>query len=228
MTATIALPYPARPRNGWLARLRTIMVLRGGHRVVNLPGAGVSVSRRAVSSGAALHVEDSFTAANGTNLNGRTPDVENTPGNAWMAVVQNWSIISNRARGTNYITSVMVIECGAANGTITMPMSRGGNENGIVARYVDASNYWYINHNSGAGFCITEVTGGIETTRAAIGDTSITVVTCTVVLNGNSITANWNGHNLSYTSSNHASATKHGIRRRDFLDTAVADWWKMV
>lgn len=36
----------------WLARLRTIMVLRPGQRVVNVPGIGVSVSRRAVSSGA--------------------------------------------------------------------------------------------------------------------------------------------------------------------------------
>ena len=47
MTATIALPRP-----DWLARLRTIMVLRGGRRVVNIPGGAVSVSRRAVSSGA--------------------------------------------------------------------------------------------------------------------------------------------------------------------------------
>lgn len=44
---TIALP---RPRNDWLARLRTIIVLRGGQRVVNVPGVGVSVSRRAVAS----------------------------------------------------------------------------------------------------------------------------------------------------------------------------------
>ena len=48
MTAIIA-----RPQNDWLARLRTIMVLRPGQRVVNLPGVGVSVSRRAVSSAAA-------------------------------------------------------------------------------------------------------------------------------------------------------------------------------
>lgn len=47
MTATIALP-----RTDWLARLRTIMVLRPGQRVVNVPGIGVSVSRRAVVSGA--------------------------------------------------------------------------------------------------------------------------------------------------------------------------------
>lgn len=47
MTATIAL----RARTDWLARLRTIMVLRPGHRVVNIPGDAVSVSRRAVSSG---------------------------------------------------------------------------------------------------------------------------------------------------------------------------------
>lgn len=48
MTATTLLP-----RFDWLSRLRTIMVLRPGQRVVNVPGIGVSVSRRAVSSGAA-------------------------------------------------------------------------------------------------------------------------------------------------------------------------------
>lgn len=45
MTVTIA-----RPRTDWLNRLRTIMVLRPGQRVAHLPGVGVSVSRRAVSS----------------------------------------------------------------------------------------------------------------------------------------------------------------------------------
>jgi len=49
MTATIALPR--QPHSDWLARLRTIMVLRPGQRVVNVPGIGVSVSRRAVASG---------------------------------------------------------------------------------------------------------------------------------------------------------------------------------
>jgi len=46
MTATSLLP-----RTDWLSRLRTIMVLRPGQRVVNVPGIGVSTSRRAVASG---------------------------------------------------------------------------------------------------------------------------------------------------------------------------------
>ncbi len=48
MTATTLLP-----RLDWLSRLRTIMVLRPGQRVVHVPGIGVSVSRRAVASAAA-------------------------------------------------------------------------------------------------------------------------------------------------------------------------------
>lgn len=47
MTATIA-----RPRIDWLARLRSVMVLRPGQRVAHVPGIGVRASRRAVSSGA--------------------------------------------------------------------------------------------------------------------------------------------------------------------------------
>lgn len=59
MTATIALP-----RTDWLSRLRTIM-LRPGQRVVMLPGDGMSVSRRAVSSGAvAWWLEGGISAAN--------------------------------------------------------------------------------------------------------------------------------------------------------------------
>ena len=38
MTATTLLP-----RLDWLSRLRTIMVLRPGQRVVHVPGIGVSV-----------------------------------------------------------------------------------------------------------------------------------------------------------------------------------------
>lgn len=41
------------PRPDWLARLRSIAVLRPGQRVVHLPGIGISVSRRAVSAGGA-------------------------------------------------------------------------------------------------------------------------------------------------------------------------------
>ena len=48
---TIALPR--QPHSDWLARLRTIMVLRPGQRVVHVPGIGVSASRRAVSVAAA-------------------------------------------------------------------------------------------------------------------------------------------------------------------------------
>lgn len=52
MTATIALPR--QPHSDWLNRLRTIMVLRGGQRVVSISGGAVSVSRRAVSGGAVV------------------------------------------------------------------------------------------------------------------------------------------------------------------------------
>lgn len=206
-------------------------ILRPWQRMLQLPGIGVTTSRRAVSAAApaSFHVEDSFTGANGTNLNGWTPDVTNTPGNTWAAVVESWRIVNNRARGTDYLTAVMVIECGAADGTITMPTARGANNNGIVARYVDTSNYWYIRCSAAAtAFAIVEVTAGTETVRASFNDNTNTPFTLTVTLSGNSIAANWNGHDLSYSSSNHASATKHGIRRQDYFDAGIAEWWKMV
>lgn len=61
---TIALPRQ-KQHSDWLARLRSIMVLRPGQRVAHLPGIGVSVSRRAVSSGAAADWWDDNGAISG-------------------------------------------------------------------------------------------------------------------------------------------------------------------
>lgn len=192
-------------------------------------GVGIGLARQRGGGVLPLSVEDSFNGANGTNLNGRTPDTSNTPENTWSAVLQSWIIISNRARGADFLQSLLVIDCGAADGTITMPCARGGGRNGIVFRYVDNSNYWRAEHSSLSGrFAIIEITGGTETSRASIADTSTTVLTMTVTLSGNSISANWNGNTLTYTSSTRATATKHGIYRQDFQDSAIADWWKMV
>jgi len=210
-----------------------IVTVRPGQRIATIPGSGVTVTQGRATlhagGGVAVHVEDSFTAANGTNLNGWTPDIANTPGNTWQAAVLNWSIISNRARGTNYLYSVLVIDCGNADGIITMPCARGGNRNGIVFRYVDTSNYWRAEHSSGSGlFAIVQTAGGSDVTRASVADTSTTVLTMTVTLSGNNIQANFNSNTLNYSSAIGASATKHGIMRQDFIDNGIAEWWKMV
>ena len=183
----------------------------------------------AAAAGAALYIEDSFTGANGTNLNGWTPDIANTPGNTWVAALQSWSIISNRARGTNFQPSLLVIETGVADGVITMPAARGSFENGIAFRWVDNNNHWRAIISSVSGFALVEVTSGTETTRTFTSPADITTVaTITVTLSGNSISADYKSTNLSYISSQHSSATKHGVYRRDWIDSGVAEWWKMV
>lgn len=199
-----------------------------GWRHVVIPGLGLRVhAPRSAAAAPALWVEDSFTAANGTNLHGRTPDVSNTPGNTWAAVVQSWSIISNRARGTDYAYSVAVIECGAADGTITMPLGRGMFRNGIVFRYVDTDNYWFAHYSAVDGMCIYERTSGSDTQRAQVSPTDAGVATGTLTLSGNNITFAWSDGLLNHTSAVRNAATKHGIMRQDFADSGIADWWKM-
>ena len=177
---------------------------------------------------AVVHINDSFTGADGTNLNGWTPDVENTPGNTWSAVLQNWSIVSECARGTNYLFSLLVIESGVSDCVLTMPVTRGGNQNGIVFRYIDNSNYWYATLSSVDGFAIMEVNGGVKTKRSGLSITMSALETMTVTLSGNSISVNWNGSDLSYNSALHATATKHGIMRQDWVNNGTADWWDLT
>lgn len=192
-------------------------------------GSGMQIITPRSAAAVALHIEDSFTAANGTDLGGWTPDVANTPGNTWVEALLSWTIISNCARGTNYQKSLLVIESGASDGVITMPCQKGGNQNGIVFRYVDNDNYWYAITSSVGGYSIYEVTAGASTRRAD-NETAIltTTLTMTVTLSGNDITVLYNGKTLNYSSAIRATATKHGIIRQDWNDNGVADWWKMV
>lgn len=177
---------------------------------------------------AALHVEDSFTAANGTNLHGRVPDVANTPGATWTAALQTWSIIDGCARGTDYLLSLAVIESGSADGVITMPSQRGGNQNGIIFRYVDNNNYFRAETSSGGGLVIAEYTAGARTVRAQAAEAGTTTYTMTLTLAGESMQLNFNGQTISYSSSVRVTATKHGIFRQDWINNGVAAWWKMV
>ncbi len=64
----------------------TIRVIRAGEHVHHI-GLGISVREGGVAGGR-LHIEDSFTAPNGTDLGGRTPDVANTPGNTWVEALE--------------------------------------------------------------------------------------------------------------------------------------------
>lgn len=200
------------------------MIGLGGRGVMGL-GLGRS---SAGGAAVALHIEDSFTGANGTSLSSRIPDVANTSGNAWETVLGSWTIQSNCAYGTLYVLSLMVIESGAAAGVITMPSARGGNANGIVVRYVDNDNYWYIVTSNGWGFVIYERTAGTDTLRAVAYISMNTVLQLVVTLTADSITAEYDGTTISYSSTQHNAATKHGIFRWDFLANAVADSWQMI
>lgn len=150
---------------------------------------------------------DQFIGANGTNLTAHTPDV----GNAWAAAFGTMTIQSNAAYATS--GAYYVADMGQANMIITARLQvDSGNSVGVIARYVDLSNYWfaYIRTNL---FILYERTGGSSINRAS-GDpvcSSSTWYDLVFTLNGSSINATLNGLTLSYTSSQHSTNKKAGL-----------------
>ena len=129
-----------------------------------------------------LVVGDSFTAADGTDLNGRTPDVINTPGNTWSATANTLAVASNKITPVVSATDVTVqatYDLEASNYLAKLTFYYGQTSGNamlcqIIFRYQDATHFlslsfgkylgaslWKImSHNGGT---ITDLTVGTYT-----------------------------------------------------------------
>ena len=97
---------------------------------------------------------------------------------------------------------------GSANGTIVMVSEYAA---GLLVlklyfNQLDGNNYWYLEANpvlGGAGgtFLLKEVTAGVETNRGSgVYPAATTGATWTVIVNGNTISANVGATTINYTS----------------------------
>ncbi len=168
-------------------------------------------------------VLDHYTASNGTAVNGHSPDT----GPSAAVADASFDIQSNKARQTggsgvclaSYESNVADVTISATLQVTTYGLS-GSHDFGLIGRYVDSSNYWLLVADSGPGvLLLQEVTSGSFTTRASASMgtaglpflTLATNYTMTLVVTGSSITGTLGATSLNYTSSAHATATKHGL-----------------
>jgi len=193
-------------------------------------------------------VYDTFTDSDGVLLPVHTPDTD-TVGGGWANNLQSQAILSNKCvENASGAVSISTIDCGSADVIITAdctfaqePTTKIAPSN-ICFRYVDSNNYWYAGATDLSTtpwtWGIYENNAGSQTSRASAqgsttGGNSTVTAAVQVILSGTSIQliVADEGINVSYTSSLHQSATKHGFRMIRFNAPSVnciADNFKVV
>jgi len=167
----------------------------------------------AVGGAAGPLVYDTFTGANGTNINGRTPDIA-PPGSVWSVINAAYAIQSNRAVNTGGPARA-IIDSTISDGTLTVIVNSAANASrhyGFLYRSTDNTNWWgAIARNGRAG--IIEVTGGAN--WRATDDTYTFPTgthTMTLVLDGANMSYAIDGSTkASYSSAVRQTVANHGM-----------------
>lgn len=167
-------------------------------------------------------IQDLFTDTNGTAISAHTPNFRPN-GNAWSQTAgTSFFIQSNSLQPNRQIDGdIAIIDSGVSDLSISCdvtPFSIPNNRAyaGIVFRYSDANNFWYIFPDSDNQWVqLYQVQGGVSTERLhniitlVSGNTYNIRVDC----KGNNITFYFNGTEIvTYVSSFNNNATKVGVR----------------
>ena len=168
------------------------------------------------SSGATVLVQDNFnTAAAGTVLPSETPAVGPSP--VTVTGMSDLKIVAGSKAGPNAAATSCADVYLTTQSDVTVTVNNitfdPADDAGIIGRYQDASNFWYINYDRNLGdFLITEKGGGSNVVRASASVT-ISSDKLTAQFSGTSISGSMQaaGANLSYTSSDFQTAKSFGI-----------------
>lgn len=118
---------------------------------------------------------DTFTRANGNpgSSEGTGPDGQSTPARIWTEQSGDWEISSNKLQTAAGGAGIATIQIGVADvlyqATITTS-GAGTTPAGLILRYSDTSNYWYLKitpGTAGTDLELVEVNAGAPTTRAS-------------------------------------------------------------
>lgn len=160
-------------------------------------------------AGPAVLLADDFSEANGTNLNGKALDV----GGTWTVAAGAWAVQSGRAAPNAGGARAIVMTGAAADITaaVTVNPAAAGGFVGLLVRYSDANNWWYVVFRAGDNaFRIIERNAGVDTTRAS--STAVDYVggndyRLRAVCSGQTITATIDGANqIQYALATHNQA----------------------
>lgn len=165
------------------------------------------------------YIYDPFTAADATNVNGRTPTIT-TAAAAWVVGAGSYAVSSNKALAGAAVSTASV-DASVANCEVrclvTTGQATGTNSTQLMVRATDASNGWLVALNVGSNALeLYEFVAGVATLRdsellALAANTTYTVV---VTMSGQTITATLNGGSaVTYGSAAFSeTVTKHGMR----------------
>jgi hypothetical protein len=174
---------------------------------------------------------DTFTAANGTDLNGRAsdttgPDSQAVVARTWTAQTGSWDIQSNRANTTGvappspaFFATMLTTDADIVISSV-VNLGAAAAWAAVVVRYTDDDNCWRIVAVDATNiFIIQERNAGVATTRAT---TAIAVAASTdydfqIVTEGQNITAYLdNANRITYGSAAlNETAVTHGISCQD-------------
>lgn len=172
---------------------------------------------------------DQFTDTNGTDLGSHTIGPTNTPSTSWTkrsgsdaltgASTQVMTIQSNACQSNNTGGAAQYsLDAGQADVTISadfnVSSASSGQKCGILFRRQDGNNWWTAQYENSSGkIYIFEISGGSATQRDVQTPGASSTFTMTVTLSGNSIDVTIGGGvHATYSSSDFATATQHGLR----------------
>jgi hypothetical protein len=163
-------------------------------------------------------VYDTFTAADTTNLHGRSPAPINKNSVTWAVTVGGLRIMSNRASITaiDAGNQCAIIDSGTADIVMTVDVVAPDVTGKSLAaeiyfRYQDTTHFWYVVINATTVLLNEVSVSGAERASGAHGVTHPSTNTATITLSGNNINIKYGTANLSYSSASYNAATKHGI-----------------
>ncbi len=193
--------------------IREIILLSSAPAIVHAGGFPLQflpvIKGRPTASGPAVYLQDDFNRADSITSLGAA-DV----GGAWTAANGTWGIESNQGRlitagGGNGIAQ---LDASHADATAQVTLNVIGNLTGLLFRYTDTSNYWWL-LEFGSAYYLQKVVGGSTTNLISGAGTAANGDVIKVILSGNSIKCYNNGVQLGTDQSDsfNASATKFGM-----------------
>lgn len=159
---------------------------------------------------------DTMTESNGVLLTAHTPEV----GGPWAALTGNFASTSGEFVASPVAEARVIIDTGVADVLAVGDVRRAGGVPCVAARWVDGSNGWFLSRES-ATCVLYEVTAGTITSRGSTSVANNTVEGFRLYMRVSSSSIACFARNLgtgvlttctAYTSSQHATATKHGVR----------------
>lgn len=181
----------------------------------------VAAARGHISDpGQVILILDQFTAADTTDINGRTPAPTNTPGNNWAVIggTAAWSVQGNKAAATGGgVENWLAVDSADADVTVSADITviNTSEVQGISLRIADSTHYWVLYWTNGDVLYLVERDGGGSSVRASAALVLVDGNTYEfkAVLLGTTITGFVDGiQQLTYGSATSGQTnTKHGL-----------------